>query len=54
MNWKKEGSLRGGKGLIKLSYFISNILTHRNQLICRPICDRSKKRIRIRSKEVFK
>jgi hypothetical protein len=24
MNWKKERPLRGGKGLIKLSYFISN------------------------------
>ena len=54
MNWKKERPLRGGKGLIKLSYFISNIVTHRDQLICRPICGRSKRRIRIRSKEEFK
>jgi hypothetical protein len=54
MNWKKEKPLRGGKGLIKLSYFISNIVTHRDQLICGPICSRSKRRIRIRSKEVFK
>ena len=54
MNWKKERPLRGGKGLIKLSYFISNILTQRDQLICRPICSRSKKHIRIRSKEEFK
>lgn len=54
MNGKQEKPLRGGKGLIKLSYFISNILTHRDQLICRPIGSRSKRRIRISSKEVFK
>ncbi len=47
---KREKPLRGGKGLIKLSYFISNIVTHRDQLICA----RSKRRIRIRSKEVSK
>jgi len=34
MNWKKERPLRGGKGLIKLSYFIFNIVTRRDQLIC--------------------
>lgn len=54
MNWKKERPLRGGKGLIKLSHFISNIVTREHQLICRPICSRSKKRTRSRSKEVFK
>lgn len=54
MNWKKERPLRGGKGLIKLSYFISNIVTREHQLICRPICSRSKRHIRIKSKEVFK
>ena len=58
INWKKKKPLRGGKGLIKLSYFISNIVTHTDQLICRPLCSpncgRSKKHIRIRSQEVFK
>jgi hypothetical protein len=54
MNWKKEKPLRGGKGLIKLSYFISKIVTNTDQLICRPLCGRSKRRIRIRSKEVSK
>ena len=54
MHRKKEKPLRGGKGLIKLSYFISNIVTHRDQLICRPICGRSKRRLRTLSKEVFK
>lgn len=54
MNRKKEKPLRGGKGLIKLSYFISNIVTRRDQLICRPICGRSKRLIRTLSKEVFK
>ena len=34
MNWKKERPLRGGKGLIKLSYFIFNIVIHMDQLIC--------------------
>lgn len=34
VDWKKERPLRGGKGLIKLSYFIFNIVTHRNQVIC--------------------
>ncbi len=54
MNWKKEKPLRGGKGLIKLSYFISNIVNHTDQQICRPICGRAKRRIRSRSKEVSK
>ena len=49
-NGKQEKPLRGGKGLIKLSYFISNILTHKDQLIS----GRSKRRIRTLSKEVFK
>ena len=50
MNGKQQKPLCGGKGLIKLSYFISNIVTHTDQLIC----GRSKRRVRIRSKEVFK
>jgi hypothetical protein len=54
MNRKIEKPLRGGKGLIKLSYFISNIVTREHQQICRPTCGRSKRLIRIRSKEVFK
>ena len=53
MNLKKEKPLRGGKGLIKLSYFISNIVTHRDQLICGPICGRSKRSILILSREMF-
>jgi len=34
MNWKKEKPLIGTEGVIKLSYCIFNIVTHRNQLIC--------------------
>ena len=49
MNWKKEKPLRGGKGLIKLSYFIFNIVIHRNQLIC----GRSKRSILILSREML-
>ena len=49
MNWKKERPLRGGKGLIKLSYFIFNIVTHRDQLIC----GRSKRSILALSREMF-
>jgi len=54
MNWKKEKPLRGGKGLIKLSYFISNIVANKDQQISRPNCGRSKRRIRTLSKEVLK
>ena len=58
MHRKIEKPLRGGKGLIKLSYFLSNIVTHADQLIYRPICShncgRSKRHITIRSKEEFK
>jgi hypothetical protein len=49
-NRKIEKPLRGGKGLIKLSYIISNIVAQRDQLIC----GHSKRRIRIWSKEVSK
>lgn len=49
MNWKKEKPLRGGKGLIKLSYFIFNIVIHRNQLIC----GRLKRSILSLSREMF-
>ena len=54
MNGKIEKPLRGGKGLIKLSYFISNIVAQRDQLICHPPCGRSKRRIRSWSKVVSK
>lgn len=50
MNWKKEKPLRGGKGLIKLSYFISNIVVQRDQ----QISGRSKKLLPIKVKEVSK
>jgi hypothetical protein len=49
-NGKQEKPLRGGKGLIKLSYFISNIVAQRDQQISGP----PKSRVRIRSKEVCK
>ncbi len=49
MNWKKEKPLRGGKGLIKLSYFIFNIVTQRDQLIC----GLSNKSILILPREMF-